>query len=110
MAEYKFREQTRGPGMGGRGQGPKRNGKPVGRKFTPHRNIARFQLSKDFNFDYKNFSMLQKFLTDRGKIVPRRISAVSAKNQRKLITAIKRARFLALLSAGGINRGGQINR
>jgi len=109
LAEYKFREQTRGPGLG-RGQGPKRNGKPVGRKFTPHRNIARFQISKDFSFDYKNFSMLQKFLTDRGKIVPRRISAVSSKNQRKLIIAIKRARFLALLSSGGINKSGVHNR
>lgn len=105
MAEYKSREQAGWQKMA-RGQGAKKDGKgkPAGRKFTPHRNIARFQLPGDFHFDYKNFNLLQKFLTDRGKIVPRRISGVSTKKQRKLITAIKRARFLALLSSGGINK------
>ncbi len=47
--------------------------------------------------DYKNVGLLSKSLSERGKIVPRRISAVSAKPQRELATAIKRARFLALL-------------
>lgn len=47
--------------------------------------------------DYKDKQLLKKFLTERGKIVPRRISAVDAKNQRKLKQAIKRARYIALL-------------
>lgn len=47
--------------------------------------------------DYKDSRALQKFTSERGKVFPRRISSVSAKGQRKLAVAIKRARFLALL-------------
>lgn len=47
--------------------------------------------------DYKDTKLLQRFVSERGKIVPRRITAVSAKKQRELARAIKRARNLALL-------------
>jgi small subunit ribosomal protein S18 len=47
--------------------------------------------------DYKDVRLLQRYISERGKIVPSRISAVSAKKQRKLAQAIKRARFLGLL-------------
>ena len=47
--------------------------------------------------DYKDVKTLQRYISERGKIVPARITAVGAKNQRKLAQAIKRARFLALL-------------
>ena len=47
--------------------------------------------------DYKDTSTLRQFISERGKIVPSRITAVSAKKQRELARAIKRARFLALL-------------
>ncbi len=47
--------------------------------------------------DYKDVKLLQRYVSERGKIVPSRITAVSAKKQRQLSTAIKRARFLALL-------------
>ena len=47
--------------------------------------------------DYKDVKLLQRFVSERGKIVPSRITAVSAKKQRELARAIKRARFLALL-------------
>ena len=47
--------------------------------------------------DYKDVKTLQKFMSERGKIIPARISAVSAPKQRKLAQAIKRARVLALL-------------
>ncbi len=47
--------------------------------------------------DYKDLRLLQRFVSERGKIVPSRITAVSAKKQRELARAIKRARFLALL-------------
>jgi len=50
--------------------------------------------------DYKNANLLQKYVTDRGKIVSRRISNLSAKRQRELSIAIKRARFLGLLPVG----------
>jgi len=47
--------------------------------------------------DYKDTRLLQRYISERGKIVPSRITAVSAKKQRELARAIKRARFLALL-------------
>jgi small subunit ribosomal protein S18 len=47
--------------------------------------------------DYKDVKLLTRFTSERGKIVPSRISAVSAKKQRELSTAIKRARYLALM-------------
>ena len=51
----------------------------------------------DEDFDYKNDKKLRRFVTERGKIVPRRVSGVCARHQRKVKHAIKRARFLALL-------------
>ena len=47
--------------------------------------------------DYKDDKLLGRFLTERGKILPRRLSGVSARHQRQLAVAIKRARYLALL-------------
>jgi small subunit ribosomal protein S18 len=47
--------------------------------------------------DYKDVKLLQRYISERGKIVPSRITAVSAKKQRELARAIKRARFLALI-------------
>jgi small subunit ribosomal protein S18 len=47
--------------------------------------------------DYKDVRLLQRFISERGKIVPSRITAVSSKKQRELAKAIKRARFLGLL-------------
>tara|TARA_B100000686_G_C16361196_1_gene747790 strand:+ start:425 stop:682 length:258 start_codon:yes stop_codon:yes gene_type:complete len=47
--------------------------------------------------DYKNIKLLKKFISEKGKILPSRITSVSTKKQRELSTAIKRARYLALL-------------
>lgn len=47
--------------------------------------------------DYKDTELLQRFISERGKILPRRVTGTSAKNQRKLTTAIKRARIMGLL-------------
>ncbi len=47
--------------------------------------------------DYKDEKMLQRFLTERGKMLPARLSGITARHQRQLSTAIKRARYLALL-------------
>jgi small subunit ribosomal protein S18 len=54
--------------------------------------------------DYKDVDLLRKFITERGKILPRRITGLTAKQQRQITKAIKRARILALLPF--INREG----
>lgn len=56
-----------------------------------------FQNPNAPQIDYKDVKLLQRYISERGKIVPARISMVSAKKQRELASAIKRARFLALL-------------
>ena len=59
---------------------------------------SRFNFSeKELVIDYKNPQLLKNFLTDRGKIIPARISGLTARQQRSLTKAIKRARMLALL-------------
>lgn len=56
-----------------------------------------FKVSGITDINYKDLDVLTRFITERGKILPRRITGVSAYYQRKLITAIKRARYMALL-------------
>lgn len=51
----------------------------------------------DGYIDYKDVKMLQKFITDQGKIIPRRITGLSAKQHRELVIAIKRARQIAIM-------------
>lgn len=57
--------------------------------------------------DYKDVKLLQRFVTERGKIIPARISAVSTKKQRELAQAIKRARYLGLMPYAAQMAGGQ---
>lgn len=59
--------------------------------------ICRFCADKTKDIDYKDIKRLEFFMRDRGKIVSSRLSGNCAKHQRRLVTAIKRARFLALL-------------
>lgn len=74
----------------------------VKRRTGRYRSLAKYQLPADAKIEYKNLTLLQKFLNDRGKIVPRRISGITSTQQRKLSIAIKRARYLALLTSGGV--------
>lgn len=59
--------------------------------------VCRFCSDQDYVMDYKDVRMMQSFISEHGKIVPRRISGNCALHQRKLTTAIKRARNLALV-------------
>ena len=61
------------------------------------RKSCRFCADSDLVIDYKDVRMLRGFITERGKIVPRRISGNCAKCQRQIATAVKRARVIALL-------------
>ena len=67
------------------------------RPFFRRRKTCPFSGPNAPEIDYKDVKLLQRFISERGKIVPSRITAVSAKKQRKLAQAIKRARYLALL-------------
>ncbi|MDT0583474.1 MULTISPECIES: 30S ribosomal protein S18 [Alteromonadaceae] len=66
-------------------------------RFFRRRKFCRFSAEGVAEIDYKDISMLKNYITESGKIVPSRITGTSAKYQRQLATAIKRARFLALL-------------
>lgn len=67
------------------------------RPFFRRRKTCPFSGPNAPKIDYKDVRMLQRYISERGKIVPSRISAVCAKKQRELARAIKRARFLGLL-------------
>ncbi len=65
---------------------------------------TKFLLPKGTKVDYKDMNLLQKYISDRGKILSRRFTGVSAKEQRDLVRAIKKARFLGLLTVLGSKR------
>jgi small subunit ribosomal protein S18 len=75
------------------------------RKFSPRgkggkgkrRKVCYFTVNKIKNIDYKDIEMLKKFISERGKILPRRVTGTSAKYQRALTIAIKRSRQIALM-------------
>ncbi|HSN69097.1 MAG TPA: 30S ribosomal protein S18 [Thermoanaerobaculia bacterium] len=89
------RQQERGD------RGPRRGGPggAGGKKkfFYRRKRVCKFCVEKIEYIDYKDIKMLQQFIPERGKILPRRISGTCALHQRKLQNAIKRARIMALL-------------
>jgi small subunit ribosomal protein S18 len=70
---------------------------PARRPFGRRRKVCPFSGAESPKIDYKDVKLLQRYISEKGKIVPARITAVSAKKQRELAIAIKRARYLALL-------------
>ncbi|MEI6984793.1 MAG: 30S ribosomal protein S18 [Rhodospirillaceae bacterium] len=75
--------------------GPRAGG--TRRPFFRRRKTCPFSGANAPAIDYKDIKLLSRFISERGKIVPSRITAVSAKKQRELARAIKRSRYLALL-------------
>ena len=84
-------------GSGGGGGGGGRESAGGRRPFFRRRKTCPFSGARAPKIDFKDVRLLQRFVSERGKMVPSRITAVSAKKQRELSKAIKRARFLALL-------------
>ncbi len=87
----------RRPGMGGRG--PRREGAPTGprRQYFRRRKVCKFCEEKIDSIDYKDVKLIGPFISDRGKILPRRLTGTCSPHQRYLAEAIKRARNIALL-------------
>jgi small subunit ribosomal protein S18 len=71
--------------------------KPPRKRPFPRSKVCRFCADNSMRIDYKEPNVLRIFVTERGKIIPRRISGNCAKHQRQLTTAIKRARNIALM-------------
>ncbi len=80
--------------MDNRVEAPVRPARPMNRK---RKKVCIFCADKVAFIDYKDTAKLRKFISERGKILPRRISGTCAKHQRELNTAIKRSRQVALL-------------
>ena len=88
-------DRDREGGRGGREGGGREDG--ARRPFFRRKKTDPFSGANAPKIDYKDVKLLQRYISERGKIVPSRITAVSNKNQRILANAIKRARFMALL-------------
>ncbi|MDE5548656.1 MAG: 30S ribosomal protein S18 [Clostridia bacterium] len=71
--------------------------RPNGKKPMSRKKVCVFCVDKVDTVDYKDVAKLRKYITEKGKIVPRRMSGVCAKHQRVVTEAIKRAREMALL-------------
>ena len=82
----------RPPRPAGQGGGPGGN-----RKFFRRKKVCKFTVEKIDSISYRDVRLLQQFVSDRGKIIPRRLTGTSAPFQRKLTRAIKQARAIALL-------------
>ena len=71
--------------------------RPGGKMRRSKRKVCAFCVDKAESIDYKDINKLRKFVTERGKILPRRITGTCAKHQRRLALEIKRARAICLL-------------
>ena len=92
-------QSSSGPSAGGSGpRGPRPGGGPGGRgKFFRRKKVCKFCTEKIDAIPYRDVRLLQQFVAERGKIVPRRLTGVCTTHQRRLTRAIKQARNIALL-------------
>lgn len=88
------RDRDRGPRPGG-------GGREGGRKYFRRKKVCKFCVEKIDSIDYKDYRTLGQFVAESGKIVPRRLTGVCTRHQRRLSTAIKLARNIALLPFAG---------
>lgn len=105
MAEEAARAATAGAGTEGGGahrtssgpRPPRAGGREGGRKYFRRKKVCKFCVEKIDSINYKDVRLLSQFVAESGKIVPRRLSGVCTPHQRRLSTAIKQARNIALL-------------
>lgn len=71
--------------------------RPMNRGRKARKKVCGFCVDKVENIDYKDIARLRRYMSERGKILPRRVTGTCARHQRELTVAIKRARHLALL-------------
>ena len=90
-------EQTEAKQEGKYDRKPREEGVERRRRPQPRRKVCQFCQDKVTEIDYKDVAKLRRFVTEKGKIVSRRQTGTCAKHQRELTTAIKRARYMALL-------------
>jgi small subunit ribosomal protein S18 len=98
MAEFQQRSSESRPPREGRPERPDRDRR---RRFQVRRKVCRFCVDKTPFVDYKDVKTLKFFLTERGKILPRRISGNCARHQREVTVAVKRCRSIALVPFSG---------
>ena len=94
--DYNEQSEEKGGRGGGKGGKDAKGGGARKRGFA-RRKVCRFCADRNVGIDYKDPQTLKHFITDRGKIIPRRISGNCAKHQRKISVAVKRARMIALM-------------
>lgn len=99
--QEQFRTPSPSSSSDRRPSGPRSAGGPRGERrggrFAPRPKVCQFCVDKVKSIDYKQADMLRRFVSERGKIRPRRQTGTCARHQRHLTTAIKRARHLAML-------------
>ena len=78
---------------------------PPRKRIFSRRKVCRFCTDQDVVMDYRDAKTLKMFITERGKIIPRRIYGTCARHQRQLTEAVKRARHLALIPYSGPSHG-----
>lgn len=96
--ERSDRGGDRGERSGERGERGDRQSRPRGRVYF-RKKVDKIK-TQNLTIDYKHPEILKRFVTENGKILPRRITGTSAKNQRRLVREIKRARHLGMLPMG----------
>src|SRR5258707_6231664 len=106
------RQEGSSPAPRPHSRGPERGpgGREGGRKFFRRKKVCKFCVEKIDDINYKDVRLLQQFVAERGKIVPRRLTGVCTPHQRRLSAAIQRARNIALLPlAGPSNRRSRLS-
>jgi small subunit ribosomal protein S18 len=95
------RGERRPPRSGPGGPGGRGEGGPGGRKYFRRKKVCKFCVEKIEAINYKDIRLLTQFVAESGKIVPRRLTGVCTPHQRRLSSAIKQARNIALLPFAG---------